>query len=276
VKVRTIIVDDEVLSRRGIELRLRDLPDFEIVAQCANGREALAAIQQFKPDLVFLDIQMPGMSGFEVLAHLPQESLPLVVFVTAYDQYAIPAFEARAIDYLLKPIDETRFAESLERVREHLRARTAAQQRDRLMQIIAEITGCGEIALDELLARGQEALGTARPEVLPIRQGRETVRVPVASIQWVDAAGDYMCIHADGETHILRGTMKELEDLLDPKLFQRVHRSTIVNLRLVRSLRAHMNGEYFLTLESGHELKLSRTYRDKIEYFLSGTASRAP
>jgi two-component system, LytTR family, response regulator len=276
MNVRTLIVDDEVLSRRGIELRLRDLPDFEIVAQCANGREALAAVQQFKPDLVFLDIQMPGMSGFEVLAHLPQESLPLVVFVTAYDQYAIPAFEARAIDYLLKPIDETRFAEALERVREHLRARTAAQQRDRLMQIIAEITGCGEIVLDELLARGQEALGTPRPEVLPIRQGRETVRVPVASIQWVDAAGDYMCIHADGETHILRGTMKELEDLLDPKLFQRVHRSTIVNLRLVRSLRAHMNGEYFLTLESGHELKLSRTYRDKIEYFLSGTASRAP
>jgi len=276
MKVRTLIVDDEVLSRRGIEIRARELADFEIVAQCANGREALAAIQQYKPDLVFLDIQMPGMSGFEVLAHLPQESLPLVVFVTAYDQYAIKAFEARAIDYLLKPIDEVRFAEAIERVREHLRARTAAQQRDRLLQIIAEITGCGELVLDELLAHGQKALGTPRPQVLPIRQGRETVRVPVASIQWVDAAGDYMCIHAGGETHILRGTMKELEDLLDPKLFQRVHRSTIVNLRLVKSLRAHMNGEYFLTLEGGHELKLSRTYRDKIEYFLSGTASGPP
>jgi two-component system LytT family response regulator len=276
MKVRTLIVDDEVLSRRGIEIRAREFADFEIVAQCANGREALAAIQQYKPDLVFLDIQMPGMSGFEVLAHLPQESLPLVVFVTAYDQYAIKAFEARAIDYLLKPIDEVRFAEAIERVREHLRARTAAQQRDRLMQIIAEITGCGELVLDELLAHGQKALGSPRPEVLPIRQGRETVRVPVASIQWVDAAGDYMCIHAAGETHILRGTMKELEDLLDPRLFQRVHRSTIVNLRLVKSLRAHMNGEYFLTLEGGHELKLSRTYRDKIEYFLSGTTSAPP
>jgi two-component system LytT family response regulator len=276
MKIRTLIVDDEVLSRRGLEIRTRELPDFEIVAQCANGREALAAIEQFKPDLVFLDIQMPGMSGFEVLAHLPQESLPLVVFVTAYDQYAIKAFEARAIDYLLKPIDEARFAEAIERVRQHLRARTAAQQRDRLMQIIAEITGCGELALDELLKHGQKALGTPRPEVLPIRQGRETVRVPVASIQWVDAAGDYMCIHAAGETHILRGTMKELEDLLDPKLFQRVHRSTIVNLRLVKSLRAHMNGEYFLTLEGGHELKLSRTYRDKIEYFLSSTTSAPP
>jgi len=273
MKIGTLIVDDEVLSRRGVEIRLRTEHDFEILAQCANGREALAAIQQYKPQLIFLDIQMPGMSGFEVLAHLPQESLPLVVFVTAYDQYAIQAFEARAIDYLLKPIDEARFDAALTRVREHVRAKNAAAQRDRLMQIIAEITGCGELVLDELIARGRSALENRHPEVLPIRQGRETVRVPVASIEWIDAAGDYMCIHAGGDTHILRGTMKELEEILDPKLFQRVHRSTIVNLRLVRSLRAHMNGEYFLTLDGGHELKLSRTYRDKVEFFLSGSAS---
>jgi len=272
MKIRTLIVDDEVLSRRGVEIRLRSAGDFEIVAQCANGREALAAIQQYKPDLVFLDIQMPGMSGFEVLAHLPYDSLPLVVFVTAYDQYAIQAFEARAIDYLLKPIDEARFATALTRVREHVCARNAAEQRDRLMQVIAEITGCGELVLEELLEHGRKAIGAAHPEVLPIRQGRETVRVPVSSIGWIDAAGDYMCIHAGGDTHILRGTMKELEQILDPRLFQRVHRSTIVNLRLVRSLRAHMNGEYFLTLEGGHELKLSRSYRDKVEYFLSGSA----
>jgi two-component system, LytTR family, response regulator len=275
MKINTIIVDDEPLSRRGIEIRLRNAGDFNIVAQCTNGREALAAISTYKPDLVFLDIQMPGMSGFEVLAHLPQESLPVLVFVTAYDQYAIKAFEARAVDYLLKPIDEARLEVALERVREHVRAKTAANQRDRLMEIIAEITGSGELALDELLSRGRAAVEARHPEVLPIRQGRETVRVSVASIRWIDAAGDYMCIHAGNDTHILRGTMKELEDLLDPKLFQRVHRSTIVNLRLVKSLRAHMNGEYFLTLEGGHELKLSRTYRDKVEYFLntSGAAS---
>lgn len=269
MKINTVIVDDEALSRRGIELRLREAGDFNIVAQCTNGREALAAISTYKPDLVFLDIQMPGMSGFEVLAQLPHESLPVLVFVTAYDQYAIQAFEARAVDYLLKPIDEARFNAALERVREHVRAKTAANQRDRLMEIIAEITGSGELALDELLARGRAAVEAKHPEVLPIRQGRETVRVPVASIRWIDAAGDYMCIHAGGDTHILRGTMKELEELLDPKLFQRVHRSTIVNLRLVKSLRAHMNGEYFLTLDGGHELKLSRTYRDKVEYFLN-------
>jgi two-component system LytT family response regulator len=269
MKINTIIVDDEALSRRGIEIRLREAGDFNIVAQCTNGKEALAAISTYKPDLVFLDIQMPGMSGFEVIAQIPQESLPVLVFVTAYDQYAIKAFEARAVDYLLKPIDEGRFQIALERVREHVRAKTAANQRDRLMEIIAEITGSGELALDELLSRGRAAVEAKHPEVLPIRQGRETVRVPVAAIRWIDAAGDYMCIHAGNDTHILRGTMKELEDLLDPKLFQRVHRSTIVNLRLVKSLRAHMNGEYFLTLEGGHELKLSRTYRDKVEYFLN-------
>ncbi len=271
MKIRTLIVDDEALARRGIELRLQQTGDFEVIAQCANGREALVAIHAHKPDVMFLDIQMPGMSGFDVLAGIPHESLPTLVFITAYDQYAIRAFDARAIDYLLKPIEDVRFNAALERVREQVQSQSAVSQRDQLVKLISEISGCGELDLDQLLTRGSKALESKHPEVLPIRQGRETVRVPIASIQWIDAAGDYMCVHEGGATHILRGTMKELEDLLDPKLFQRVHRSTIVNLRLVKSLRAHMNGEYFLTLEGGHELKLSRTYRDKVEYFLKGT-----
>ncbi len=269
-KIRTVIVDDEALSRRGLEIRLLATQDFEIVSQCSNGREALTAITSHQPDLVFLDIQMPGMSGFEVLTHLPQESIPLVVFVTAYDQYAVRAFEARAVDYLLKPVDEARFAAALDRVRERLGARVAVDQRDQLFNLIAEISGSGELVMDELLARGRKALEPRHAEILPIRQGREIVRVPIGGIEWIDAAGDYMCIHAAGNTHILRGTMKDLEQYLDPKLFQRVHRSTIVNLKRVKSLRAHMNGEYFLTLDGGHELKLSRTYRDKVELFLKG------
>jgi two-component system LytT family response regulator len=205
-----------------------------------------------------------------VLTHLPQEALPLIVFVTAYDQYAIRAFDARAVDYLLKPVDDARFVTCLDRVRDRIRARTAAEQRDQLFSLIAEITGSGELAMEEVLARGKKALEPKHSEILPIRQGREIVRVNVSSIEWIDAAGDYMCIHASGNTHILRGTMKDLEEYLDPKLFQRVHRSTIVNLRRVKSLRAHMNGEYFLTLDGGNELKLSRTYRDKVEFFLKG------
>jgi two-component system LytT family response regulator len=274
-KIRTVIVDDEALSRRGLEIRLLAAQDFEIVSQCANGREAITSIASHRPDLVFLDIQMPGMSGFDVLAHLPHDSIPLVVFVTAYDQYAIRAFDARAVDYLLKPIDEDRFAAALDRVRDRVRARDAVDQRDQLFNLIAEITGSGELVLEELLSRGRKALEPKHAEILPIRQGREIVRVPIAGIEWIDAAGDYMCIHAGGNTHILRGTMKDLEQYLDPKLFQRVHRSTIVNLRRVKSLRAHMNGEYFLTLEGGHELKLSRTYRDKVELFLKGAQAGA-
>jgi two-component system LytT family response regulator len=272
-RISTLIVDDEALARRGLELRLQTAPDFELVAQCAGARDALPAIRSHKPDLLFLDIQMPGLSGFELLAQIPSESMPLIVFVTAYDQYAIRAFEARAVDYLLKPIDDERFDATLEKVRAHVRTRDAIQQRDRLFGLIAEITGCGEIALEELLEHGRAAVARPRAEILPIRQGREIVRVPIASIEWIDAAGDYMCIHAGGQTHILRGTMKELEDILDPRLFQRVHRSTIVNLRRVKSLRAHMNGEYFLTLEGAHELKMSRTYRDKVEYFLKGSGA---
>ena len=269
--IKTVIVDDEALSRRGIQLRLRGTPDFEVVAECGNGRDAVRVIQRERPDLVFLDIQMPALSGFEVLAQIPQEDMPLVVFVTAYDQYALRAFEAQAVDYLLKPIDDRRFEMTLERVRQNVQARHALDQRDRLMAVVAEITGSGELEIETLLAQGDAALDTRFPQILPIRQGRHTVRVPIASIQWIDAAGDYMCVHAEGDTHILRGTMKELEEILDPRLFQRVHRSTIVNLRYVKSLRAHMNGEYFLTLEGGQELKLSRTYRDKIEIFLGNS-----
>jgi two-component system LytT family response regulator len=272
-RITTIIIDDEALARRGLELRLQHAPDFEVVAQCASARDALPAIRTHKPDLVFLDIQMPGLSGFELLAQIPSESLPLVVFVTAYDQFAIRAFDARAVDYLLKPIEDERFDATLEKVRTHVRTRDAIQHRDRLFGLIGEITGCGKVALEELLEHGRAAIAPTHAEILPIRQGREIVRVPIASIEWIDAAGDYMCIHASGQTHILRGTMKELEDILDPSLFQRVHRSTIVNLRRVKSLRAHMNGEYFLTLEGAHELKMSRTYRDKVEYFLKGSGA---
>jgi two-component system LytT family response regulator len=262
-RLRTLLVDDEALSRRGLELRLRMAGDIEIVGQCTNGREALGAIRDLRPDLVFLDIQMPGLSGFDVLAELQPHELPMIVFVTAYDRFAVQAFEARAIDYVLKPVDDARLAATLTHVRELVEQRTAVAERNQLVNLLAELRGSGEIE-----ANGNPSTQTQAPNWLPIRNGRETVRVPVEAIEWVDAAGDYLCIHASGNTHILRATMREMETLLDPRLFQRVHRSTIVNLTRVKSLRAHMNGEYFLRLEGGQELKLSRTYRDKVEYFL--------
>ena len=271
--IRTIIVDDEPLARRGLELRLREAADITLVRQCANGREAIAAIAEDAPDLMFLDIQMPGLSGLDVIAQVPQESMPMVVFVTAFDRFAIQAFEAHALDYLLKPVDEARLAVALERVRAQWQQRQALAQREQLMALLAEVTGKGEISPDAMSSPGPAgATAPAAPRryasMLPIRSGRETVRLDVGTIDWIDAAGDYMCLHAGGQTHVLRATMKELEDMLDPLVFQRVHRSTIVNLARVRSLRPHLNGECFLKLLSGQEIKLSRSFRDKVEMLL--------
>ncbi len=266
--IRAIIVDDEELARRGIELRLAAHPDITIVGQCANGREALAAVANDKPDLMFLDIQMPGLSGFDVLARLPQESLPMVIFVTAYDRYALDAFEAQAIDYLLKPINDLRFKQALDRVRDNWQQKNAMSQREQLIKLLASTQGTGSV--DEQTLR--EYLHAERqpqyPQILPIRDDAGTVRVDVNTIDWIDAAGDYMCVHADGRTYVLRETMKSLEAVLDPKLFQRVHRSTIVNVSRVRRLRPHTNGEYFLTLDDGQEIKLSRSYRDRVDQLL--------
>jgi two-component system LytT family response regulator len=275
--IRTLIVDDEPLARRGLELRLKDAADITIVRQCANGREAIAAIAEEAPDLMFLDIQMPGLSGLEVVAQVPQESMPMVVFVTAFDRYAINAFEAHALDYLLKPVDDTRLAAALDRVRAQWQQKQAIAQREQLMALLADVKGNGEISPEGAAAAASAAGARRYAKMLPIRSGRETIRLDVATIDWIDAAGDYMCLHADGQTHVLRATMKELEDMLDPQVFQRVHRSTIVNLARVRSLRPHLNGECFLKLQSGQEVKLSRSFRDKVEMLLdrSGVAPHA-
>lgn len=258
--VRALIVDDEPLARRGLQIRLAEEPDVAVVGEAGNGRQALEKIRELSPDLVFLDIEMPGMTGLDVIGQLPTESMPLVVFVTAYDRYAVRAFEARAIDYLLKPVEPARLADALRHVRERIGQRRAGEQRDQLVQLMADLKGSADWP--------QDPLPGAVDGALSIRDGRDIVRIRFEDIDWIDAAGDYMCVHAAGGTHILRGTMKSLEDVLDPARFQRVHRSTIVNLARVRRLRAHMNGEYFLTLEGGHELKLSRTFRDKVELFL--------
>ena len=273
-RIRTLLVDDERLARRGLELRLAAAPDVEIVGECENGREAIEKALSLEPDLMFLDIQMPGLSGFDVLARLPQDSMPVVVFVTAFDRYAIDAFEARALDYLLKPVEDARLEHALARVRLYLDERAALEQRERMLGLLADVQGAGELDPEMLLER-MTTPASRFPEVLAIRTGREVVRLRSTEIDWIDAAGDYMCVHAGNATHVLRGTMKDLEASLDPAAFQRIHRSAIVNLKRVRKLRPHANGEYFLTLEGGQELKLSRTHRDKVELLLYG-AERTP
>jgi two-component system LytT family response regulator len=194
--------------------------------------------------------------------------MPLVVFVTAFDRYALDAFEAHALDYLLKPINDERFRQALNRVREHWEQRRAIVQREQLMKLLAQTRGASAFDEQVLQRQLEEAQQRRYAEVLPIRDDSETVRLNVATIDWIDAAGDYMCVHAEGRTYVLRETMKSLAAILDPKVFQRVHRSTIVNVRRVRRLRPHTNGEYFLTLEDGQEIKLSRSYRDRVDQLL--------
>lgn len=262
-KHRILIVDDEALARRGLEIRLAEAGDFEVCGHSENGREALRHVAEHKPDLVFLDIQMPGMDGFEVLRRMAGPDMPVVIFVTAYAEYAVRAFEANALDYLLKPIDEPRLRTALDKARVQLDTHAAKQHRERLLKLICDLTG-EELTLEQALDEQSQSL-QSKPQRIAIRDGKDIVRVDVADIQWIDAAGDYLCVHMPEQTHVVRGTMKKLEELLDPQRFVRVHRSTIVNAERVRSMRSHSNGEYFLELDCDRELKLSRSYKKNVE-----------
>jgi two-component system LytT family response regulator len=260
MKIRTLIVDDEPLARRGLELRLARHADIEIVGEAGNGREAFHAISTLRPTLMFLDVQMPGVDGFGLLRAVPASMLPLTVFVTAFDQYAIAAFAASALDYLLKPVEDARLDQAVERARVQLATRAANDHCEHLLKLLATLSNTPELRLADVLAGETRQPG----DKLAIRDGQRIVRVDIDAIQWVDAAGDYMCVHTTEATHVLRGTMHDLEQRLDPQRFQRVHRSTIVNLARVKEMRPHQNGEFFLVLDSGHELKLSRSYKDKV------------
>ena len=261
--IRTILVDDEPLAIQGLELRLQAFDDIEIVERCANGREAIRAIRTLKPDLVFLDIQMPGFDGFSVVSGLADIEPPLFVFVTAFMQHALKAFEAQAVDYLLKPVEEDRLAATVERVRQRLAEKQGAQGAERLKEILSEVAP--EALPDDL---GEAPQASRFEKVLNIKDRGQIFRVEVSDIERIDAAGDYMCIYTGDQTLVLRETMKDLEKRLDPRKFQRIHRSTIVNLDNIRSVKPHTNGECFLVLGSGTQVKVSRSYRDVVARFL--------
>ncbi|RYD15038.1 MAG: response regulator transcription factor [Lysobacteraceae bacterium] len=261
MRIRTLIVDDEPLARRGLSLRLARHPDIDVVGEAGNGREAFFAVSEHQPALMFLDVQMPGVDGFELLRAIPASQMPLTVFVTAYDQYALRAFEASAIDYLLKPIEDARLDAALERARRELGARDAQDHCARLLRLLGDVSGKPDLTLEQALDGSTAATGDER---LSIKDAGRILRVPLDEILWIDAAGDYMCVHTPTDTHVLRATMRELEGRLDARRFQRIHRSTIVNVSRVKELRSHLNGEYFLILDSGQQLKLSRSYKDKV------------
>jgi two-component system, LytTR family, response regulator len=265
MSIRTILVDDEKLATQGLELRLSAFEDVEIVATCSNGREAIRKIKTLKPDLVFLDIQMPGFDGFSVVQGVMDIDPPLFVFVTAYSEHAIKAFEAQAVDYLMKPVEPDRLADTMDRVRGRLADRRTADEVERLRNVISEVA---PDSVDSM-PTGDEEMATSRFEkLINVKDRGQIFRVDVESIERIDAAGDYMCIYTADNSLILRETMKDLEKRLDPRTFQRVHRSTIVNLDQVRQVKPHTNGECFLVLESGAQVKVSRSYRDVVARFV--------
>ncbi len=264
--IRTILVDDESLAIQGLKLRLDPHEDVEIVETCQNGREAIRAIKTHKPDLVFLDIQMPGFDGFSVVQGTMDVEQPLFVFVTAYSDHALKAFEAQAVDYIVKPVDEQRLADALDRVRQRLADKRQAQEAERLRGVLAEVA---PDAMHHFDSGEDDAPAANRFEkLINIKDRGQIFRVDVDSIERIDAAGDYMCIYTADNSLILRETMKDLEKRLDPRNFQRVHRSTIVNLSQVRQVKPHTNGECFLVLESGAQVKVSRSYRDVVARFV--------
>jgi len=274
VRLRTIVVDDEPLARQLMLSYLAELSEIEVLAECANGREAVSAVLSSEPDLMFLDIRMPGLNGFEVIKKIQPEILPMVIFCTAYERYALDAFDVHAVDYIVKPLDEQRLHLAVKRAMARYQEEVqTGGNKAFLLGAIDEITS----NVEERVALSEKNKGvslTSDSERKITIKDRDSIKlIKMDSIAWVDAAGDYMCVHAEGETHIMRCTMTQLLKELDANIFKRVHRSTIVNLNCIEEVIPHTKGEYFLQIDNGERIKVSRNYRDTIRSFLESMHS---
>lgn len=256
--LRTVIVEDEPIAMLQMKSMLQGCPSIELVGEARNGKQALDVIQDVQPDLVFLDIQMPVLTGFEVLKALQGDTLPLIVFTTAYEEYAVQAFDLHAVDYLLKPFSDERLNKALARVMER-RQLAEEDQKGTLLQAVEYLLNKGD---------GPSVTAGAEPK-LAIKESGEVLLIPQTEIDWVDAAGDYMCIHSKGQTHIQRCTMTQLLEKLDSRRFCRIHRSTVVNVDRITKVIPHTKGESFLMLDCGEKLKVSRNCREAIQQFLA-------
>ena len=248
MKIRTLIVDDESLARERLRQLLQDDPEIEIAGECADGREAVIAIRKELPDLLFLDIQMPELDGFGVLEAVRAAPAPVIVFVTAYDKFALRAFEVHAVDYLLKPYDRERFMTALRRAVEQVKHREGSGIDERQKALLAEWKSVSKPS-----------------DRLAVKSGGRVVFVRINDIEWIEAAHNYIELHVDKETHLVRQTLDAIEARLSPDRFVRISRSVIVNIERIRELQPLFRGDYALTLQNGTKLTLSRRYRDKLQ-----------
>lgn len=251
MQIRTLIVDDEPLARERLRKLLQAEPQVEVAGECGDGAQALEAIRAQKPDLVFLDIQMPELDGFGVLEALRGEKLPEIIFVTAYSQHALRAFEFHALDYLLKPFDRERFRIALDRARTRLAHARSGDLNQKLTALLAEIRP-----------------EPKPPDLLAIKSGGKVVFVRTADVDWVEAADNYVNLHVGNESHMLRETMASFEGRLDPKRFMRISRSALINLERIKELQPMFHGDYTVILRNGVRLSMSRGYREKLQQLL--------
>ena len=254
-RIRTLIVDDEPLARRNLRLLLEGDPQIEIVGECGNGKEAVKKIQEIGPELLFLDIQMPEMDGFDVLEKVGADQVQAIIFVTAFDQYALKAFEVHALDYLLKPFDDVRFQRALKQAKKRLERRELNKLTDKLLALLDE--------------RGHDQEQKARKQKyltrLMVKLTNRVILLKVNEIDWIEADGNYAKLHVGTKCHLLREKMQDLETQLDPQKFVRIHRSIIVNLDRVKEMHPHFNGDFIVVLDGGAQLKLSRSRREALE-----------
>ena len=250
--IRALIIDDEPFAREGLRLHLEQHPDIEVIGEAGDGQRAAEAIRMMDPDVVFLDIEMPEMDGFDVIDAVGVEAMPPVIFVTAYDEFALRAFEAHALDYVLKPVEPERFARALDRTRKHLR-------------------GTAGVALDRRLAGLMEEVHERKKhmERVVVQRGERLHILRVSDVDWFEAAGNYVKLHVGSETFLLRATLSGFEERLDPEAFMRVHRSIIVQKARIRELEPLLQGDYVLILADGTRLTTGRSYRSRIVAFLN-------
>ncbi len=258
--VRVLIVDDEPLARDALRLLLEARDDVEVIGECVNGKEAVRSILEDKPELVLLDIQMPVMDGLEVVRTVGPDKMPVVVFATAFDEYALKAFEAHALDYILKPIDDDRFDQAIDRAVERIR-------QERVGDLSSQLVGL--LGSTDQVTKKPDTDGRFDSRIM-IKDRESVVFLKPADIDWIEAAGDYVMLHSGDAKHMLRDSMTGMESRLDPSLFVRIHRSTIVNIDRIKELKSYFHGDYLVYLRDGRELRLSRRYWSRVESAISG------
>lgn len=253
--IRALIVDDEPPARAILREMLKDHPEVEVIGECANGQEAVKALAMQTPDLMFLDIQMPEMDGFALLEALGEERMPTVIFVTAYDRYAVRAFEVAAVDYLLKPFNHTRLAQALQRAKHHLHNHDSADRSRQVIELLHQINARAEYL-----------------ERFVIKNNGRTLLIPADEVDWIEADGNYLLLHVGQTSHLQRQTLQSMEQRLNPRKFLRIHRSAIVNLDRIQELQTHVNGEdQIVILKDGAQLSLSRRFKEKVSQALGAS-----